>query len=568
MLQSLHVRNIALIDDVEIDFSDGLNILTGETGAGKSILIDSVNFALGSRMPKEAVRDEEDNALCELVFAVEDDETRRALEELDVMLTDDQVILQRRVVNGRASCKVNGETVPASRLREIAEHLIDIHGQHEHQSLLYRKNHRLLLDSFCGEDLDQELCKLRETYDEYKAVEGEYEKALSSKDSAARDLDYSRFVVNEIEGAALKEGEDEQLEADYRRMNNSRKIAEMLGSAMNALTYEDGSASAAVSHAVSQLRQISDIDDGARPIYEQLIAAEDIIAGCVRNLTSYEESLEFSPEEYARVGERLDTINSLKMKYGNTIALINERLAEEAEKAEKLSDYETYLESLRFKKEQLYDILSKVCARVSDIRHREAQVLGKDISEALGNLNFLDAEFEIAISSDSGKITREGYDEVEFMISTNPGESLKPLSNVASGGELSRIMLALKSVLAKRDSIGTMIFDEIDTGISGKTAQLVADRMSDIAKRHQVIAVTHLPQIASHATAHFLIEKSAEGMHTSTRVAELSYEQSVEELARMMAGSDITEAVRKSAAELKDLYSGRTAGPSDTDRET
>ncbi|MCR5590071.1 MAG: DNA repair protein RecN [Lachnospiraceae bacterium] len=553
MLQSLHVRNIALIDDVEIDFTDGLNILTGETGAGKSILIDSVNFALGERMPKEAVRDENDNALCELVFAVEDEETRKALTDLDVMLTDDQVILQRRIVNGRSSCKVNGENVTASRIREIAEHLIDIHGQHEHQSLLHKKNHGLLLDSFCGEELEQELCKLRDAYDRYKAAEEEYEKALVSKDSVSRDMDYSKFVVGEIESAALNPGEDEKLEEDYRRMNNARKIAELLGSVMNTLSYDSASASAAVSHCVSQLRQISELDHGAESAYEQLLAAEDIITDCIRCLTDYEESLEFSPEDYARTGERLDTINSLKMKYGQTIEQILARLSEEQDKIEKFADYETYLSDLKFKKDQLYDILAEACARASSIRHKEAGLLQKDICEALGNLNFLDARFEITITK-SERMSRNGYDEVEFTISTNPGESLKPLANVASGGELSRIMLALKSVLAKRDSIGTMIFDEIDTGISGKTAQLVADRMSDIAKNHQVIAVTHLPQIASHAASHFLIEKSAEGMHTSTKVIKLSYEQSVDELARMMAGSDITEAVRKSAAELKDMY--------------
>ncbi|MCR5688278.1 MAG: DNA repair protein RecN [Lachnospiraceae bacterium] len=554
MLQSLHVVNIALIDDVEIDFTDGLNILTGETGAGKSILIDSVNFALGERMPKEAVRDPSGSALCELVFAVEDEASVKALEGLGVMLTDGQVILQRKVVNGRASCKVNGETVTASFMREVAEHLIDIHGQHEHQSLLYRKNHRVLLDSFCGNDIETELCKLNETYDAYRTAEEEYDNALTSRDSAARDMDYAAFVVNEIESAALSDGEDETLEEEFRRMNNSRRIAEELGSAMNALSYEGEGVSSRMAHAISRLRNIADIDKAAGPLYEQLAAAEDLISDCIRSLSSYEESLEFSPEEYARVGERLDVINSLKMKYGSTVALIKERLEEESAKLEKLSDYGAYLEELKSRRDSLHKTLIQLCAGISSIRHREAEVLQKDLCDALNRLNFLDARFEIAVRSDEKKITREGYDDVEFMIATNPGESLKPLINVASGGELSRIMLALKSVLAKRDSIGTMIFDEIDTGISGVTAQLVADRMSEIAAGHQVIAVTHLPQIASHATTHFLIEKQAEGSHTSTKVTALTYRQSVEELARLLAGSDITNSVLASAEELKKQY--------------
>lgn len=551
MLQSLHVKNIALIDDVEIDFTDGLNILTGETGAGKSIIIDSVNFALGARMPKDIVRSDCDYALCELVFSVDDEKTRSELEKLDVMLTDNQVILQRRIVNGKAGCKVNGESVPASRIRDIAEYLIDIHGQHEHQSLLYKKNHKILLDSFCKDGFDSELCKLAELYDEYKGAKEEYEKASASRDSVARDLDYSKFVAEEIEAAALREGEDEELENDFSRMNNSRKIAEIFSKVMQALSSDQEGAASMVGYALSSMHQIADIDESARPVYEQLAEAEDVLSDSIRALSLYEESLEYSPEDYERIKERLDVINNLKMKYGQTIDKINDRLSEESEKIEKLSDYESYLKNLEFKTNELYDKLLQVCAKVSDIRKKEAAILQKEITGALNNLNFLDARFEIIITSGEEKLSRDGFDDVEFMISTNPGEDIKPLTNVASGGELSRIMLALKSVLARRDNIGTLIFDEIDTGISGKTAQLVADRMSDIAADHQVIAVTHLPQIASHATTHFLIEKRADGNHTATSVKPLEYNESVEELARMLAGSSITEAVMENAAELK-----------------
>lgn len=554
MLQSLHVKNIALIDDIEIDLTDGLNILTGETGAGKSIIIDSVNFALGSRMPKDIVRDDSDYAICELVFGDIDEKTKKALSDLDIMLTDDQVILQRRISGGRTTCKVNGETVPASYIRDIAEYLLDIHGQHEHQSLLHKKNHRLMLDSFCGNHFSDELCKLNDAYDDYKNINEEYENALKSRDSVSADLDYSKFVVAEIEGADLRVGEDEQLESDFSRMNNSRKIAEMLGGVVNALSSDGECASAMIGYALSQLKQISELDDEAKPIYEQLKTAEDILGDCIRGISDYERGLEFSPEDFSRISDRLDTINSLKMKYGGTIESVNERLAEESEKIEKMTDYESYLEGLSEKVREKYDKLIGICTKVSDIRHKEALALQKDIVAALNNLNFIDSRFEIVVNSDKDNITRDGFDDVEFMISTNPGEQIKPLTNVASGGELSRIMLALKSVLAKRDSIGTLIFDEIDTGISGRTAQLVADRMSEIAADHQVIAVTHLPQIASHATTHFLIEKSVEDGHTTTNVRRLSYDDSVEEIARMLAGDTITDAVRTNAAELKKAY--------------
>ena len=551
MLQSLHVKNIALIDDVEIDFTDGLNILTGETGAGKSIIIDSVTFALGERMPKDVVRQDSDYALSELVFSVDNDRVREELANLDVMLTDDQVILQRRIVNGKSSCKVNGESVPASRIREIAEHLIDIHGQHEHQSLLHKRNHITILDSFCKEGFDDKLCKLKDAYDRYKTCEAEYNDALSSKDTVAADLDYSRFVVNEIEAADLSAGEDEELESAYTRMNNARKIAEMISGVSSALSSDTDGASQLVGYALSNMKQVADLDEKAVPLYEQLLAAEDLIGDCVHQIASYEESLDFSPEDYERIGQRLDVINTLKMKYGQTIGKINDRLAEESAKIEKLSDHEAYLAGLLEEKNRAYDVLLRSCEEVSDIRHREAKILEKDIENALNNLNFLNASFEIAIISDKERITSEGFDDVEFMISTNPGEDRKPLTGIASGGELSRIMLALKSVLAKRDEIGTMIFDEIDTGISGRTAQLVADRMAEISEKHQVIAVTHLPQIASHATTHFVIEKTAVGEHTVTNVRALSYDDSVEELARMLAGESITETVRENARELK-----------------
>ncbi len=554
MLQSIHVKNIALIDDVEIDLSDGLNILTGETGAGKSIIIDSVNFALGCRMNTDVVRDNSEYALSELVFSVDDDRTRKALEDLDVMLTDDKVILQRRIVKGKSSCRVNGETVPASLIRDISERLIDIHGQHEHQSLLYRKNHKILLDSFCDETLEKELCKLKDAFSTYKSLDEEYKRALGSKDSVTSDLDYSKFVVNEIEAAALKDGEDETLEEDFRRMNNSRKIAESLTQVSDALSSDGQCAGAMISYALSELRRISEMDSFATPIYEQLAATEDLLSDCIRSLTDYEERLDFSPEDLERTSQRLDVINNLKMKYGQSIEKINERLAEESEKVAKLSDYETYLSDLQKRKEDAHKEVLDICSRVSAIRKKEAVVLQKEIEAALDGLNFPDAKFEIVITSDEDQVTQNGYDDVEFMISTNPGEELKPLTNVASGGELSRIMLALKSVLAKRDSIGTLIFDEIDSGISGKTAQLVADRMADIATDHQVIAITHLPQIASHAKAHYLIEKKTQAGHTSTNVRELSYDDSVEELARMLAGSEITDAVMQNASELKRSY--------------
>jgi len=550
MLQSLHVKNIALIDDVEIDFTRGLNILTGETGAGKSILIDSVNFALGQKVPKHVVREDAQYALSELVFSIDDEEIIKQLIDMDICMEDNELILQRRISNGKSTCRINGETVPTARVKEVASLLIDIHGQHEHQSLLYKKNHKQMLDSFCGNQLDLELCKLEEAYDKYKGLEKEYEKAMESSSTKQADLDYAAFVVDEIEMAGLNIGEDEKLEADYSRMNNARKIAEALSTVRAAMSEDSEGAGNGISCAYSAMKQIAQLDESAGHMLEMLASLEDIVQDFNRSLFDYEESLEFSQEEYHKCEERLNEINRLKDKYGNTIEAIIKRGEEESLKIARLQDIEGYLNNLSLEKDKCYDILLSVCSKVSSIRKEEAKKLEKEIVLALNNLNFLDAKFEIKIDSDDSNISRSGYDDVEFMISTNPGESVRPLTLVASGGELSRIMLALKSILAKRDVIGTLIFDEIDTGISGKTAQRVADRMSDIAERHQVICITHLPQIASHANGHFLIEKKVEEGHTRTIVSRLSEEETIDEIARMLAGETITDTVRQNAAEM------------------
>lgn len=551
MLQSLHVKNIALIDEVEIDFTKGLNILTGETGAGKSIIIDSVNFALGAKVPKGVVRDDADYAICELVFDVANPQTIEKIKSLDVVMEDSQVILQRKIVNGKSSSKINGENVTASTLRQIAEVLIDIHGQHEHQSLLYKKNHKLMLDSFCGSDFEEKLCKLKDTYTRYRDCERKYEEALKASDTRIKDLDYSMFVVNEIESANLRDGEDDELEERFSKMNSSKTILESLSGIENIMSTSDASVSSQISYALSLLKPIASYDDTTSELMDTLATMEDIAGDFARQLSDYAEGLSFSPEDYEDARVRLDEINRLKMKYGQSIEEILNQLEVERKNVSRLQDYEEYLASLEVEKTELYGILTDVCAQISDIRKREAEVLSKDIVSALKNLNFLDVKFEIEINSSEENISKDGYDDVEFMIALNPGEKLRPLTMVASGGELSRIMLALKSVLAKRDIIDTLIFDEIDTGISGKTAQLVADQMADIAGTRQVICVTHLPQIASHATTHFLIEKSAKDNHTSTNISKLSYDESVSELARMLAGGAITEAVMKNAAELK-----------------
>lgn len=551
MLLNLHIKNIALIDEVEIDFSEGLNVLTGETGAGKSILIDSVNFALGARMPKDIVRDDEKGALCELVFSVDDEDTISGLAELDIEPEDGQIILSRKMSGGKSSLRCNGETVTASMARQIAALLIDIHGQHEHQSLLHTDNHRKILDKYCGSEMEDLQTKYSKVYSDYKKVKAEYDEACASAGSSEGDADYCAFVISEIENAALRIGEDDELEEKYSRMNNSRKIAESVQAVREYMYSEEGGAASNVSRASGYLKSVISIDSSAQELYAQLLDIDGLIQDFERSLTDYEDELVFSPEELAQCEERLNEINRLKMKYAPTIEGILQHQEEEQEKLDKLSDYDQYLDNLKVKCDELYAEVKNYCDKIHELRNREAKKLASDIKESLRGLNFLDAEFEIDVEASDEHITGNGYDCVEFIISTNPGEKLMPLTQVASGGELSRIMLGLKDVFALKDAIGTLIFDEIDTGISGRTANLVADKMTHIASAHQVICVTHLPQIASHADAHLLIEKSVTDGRTSTSVRQLDNEASVMELARMLSGAEITEATVANAREMK-----------------
>ncbi len=554
MLLNLHVKNIALIDDVELDLSDGLNILTGETGAGKSILIDSINFALGKRMRADVVRDDAEYALCELIFSIDSDKIRDKLNELDIPAPDDCVIMQRRVMKGRNTIRINGETASAAALKELAQVLIDIHGQHEHQSLLYADKQREILDGFCGEKLAPVLAGIREKYREYTELSRELKEASSDERNIEKEKELARFEVEEILSAALKEGEDETLEAEYRKLSNARGIEEAVAFAHLSSGYEGAaSAGSLIGHALSRLKSVEAYDDELGPLISELTDIDSLLNDFNRSIAAYEDGLGQSQERFEAVEERLNIVNRIKARYGDTVAKVNEYLAERQAMLEKYSDYDTYLAELKAKHDKAGSELLKLCKKASEIRSSEAAVLSDKLREALIDLNFLDSRFEIEVKGDEEHISLTGYDSITFLISTNPGEKLRPLKDVASGGELSRVMLALKSVLAGRDEVGTLIFDEIDAGISGRTAQKVSEKLKRLSKDKQVICITHLPQIAAMADAHYGISKGVEGTRTKTEVAKLDPEASVKELARMLGGAKITDSVINNAREMKML---------------
>lgn len=550
MLLNLHIKNLALIEELEIDFADGLNIMTGETGAGKSIIIGSIELALGGKIDRGFLREGTEESLAELIFSVPDNQARE-LEKLGISVEDGEVILSRRITGTRSINKINGETVPVSKLREAAAHLIDIHGQHEHQSLLQKKKQLEILDKFAGEALEEPKNRLKTVYQEYCRLKKELEESTSDSEARARELSFLSFEVSEIEDAALTAGEDEELEEEYKKLLHGRKIMDAVSEAHILLGYENyDSAGEQVGRAFRVLSGVTAYDEKLNSLWEQLGTIDSLMNDFSRDLSEYMDSFDFSEERLAQIEERLNLINRLKAKHGKTIERILEVKKEKEARIEKLQNYDLYLEKLQKDFLEAEKQTESLCSRVSDIRKEAAEDLSRRIVSHLAELNFLDVRFEIGMERTEG-YSAGGYDETEYRIAVNVGEPLKPLAKVASGGELSRVMLALKTVLADKDEVESIIFDEIDTGISGRTAQKVSEKMALIGKNRQVICITHLPQIASMADVHYLIEKSVQGQTTTTGIRRLQASEEIEELARMLGGVKITEKVLENARDMK-----------------
>lgn len=554
MLQNLHVKNLALIDETEVDFDEGLNILSGETGAGKSIIIGSINLALGEKIQKEMLRDGDQNALVELIFSV-NERQKELLAAMDVYPEDDQVILSRKITAARGVAKVNGESVPASKMKEIASVLIDIHGQHEHQSLLSKKKHLEILDDYAKEELASLKEKVASAYQAYRKLEQELKEADVGLEERGRELSLLEFEVHEIEEANLREGEDEELEADYKRFVNGKKIMEALGTAYQCTGGMD-QASELTGRALRELGSVSSYDEKIENLEQQLLEIDNLLNDFNREIADYMEDAEFDEETFYQIEQRLNDVNHLKSKYGATITAVLELYEQKKKRLEQLADYDNYLASLKQQTEEAQKKLDAACKKVSAVRQKYAKTLVASVTEALRDLNFLDVVFEMKFDRLDG-YTANGYDDAQFLISTNPGEPVKPLGKVASGGELSRIMLAIKTVLADQDAVETLIFDEIDSGISGRTAQMVSEKMNVLGRTHQIICITHLPQIAAMADAHYLIEKSVKDNSTISTIHRLKDDEIIEELSRMLGGVEITDTVRESAKEMKRLAASK-----------
>lgn len=546
MLLNLHVKNLALIEEENIDFSEGLNILSGETGAGKSIILGALSMALGGKANKGMLRSDEAEALVEAVFSV-DEATEALLQEEDVEVYDGEVILTRKISASRAQAKVNGESVPAVKLKQIGDLLIDIYGQQEHVSLLKKSKHLEMLDEYGKDDIAPLKDKVKKAYDIWYEIDTEFRGADMDSSEREKELLFLQHEVSEIEAARLSEGEDEELEEEYRRLSNSQKIMEAVGTAYR---YTSGdNASDAVGAALMQISSVSEYDERIAEFEKTLTDVDTILAEFNREVSEYIADAGYDEERFAEAEQRLDTINRLKDKYGKTIADVLLACDEKNRRISELENYDEYLRELKVKRQNATEKLESESLALSDARKASAKALCSEVSEELSELNFLDIRFEMEFERKDG-FSSNGYDDVQFMISLNPGSPLAPLKDIASGGELSRIMLAIKTVLARGDSIDTMIFDEIDAGISGRTAQAVANKLSSVSEKHQVICITHLPQIAAKAKTHFSIEKHLESDSTISSIHPMSMDERVEELARMLGGETITEAVRSNAREL------------------
>lgn len=482
MLAHLHVKNLALIEEIEVEFGPGLNILTGETGAGKSILLGSMQLILGGKTSKNMIRENAPYALVELLFQVENEKAAAALRELDIYPEDGQVLLSRKIMEGRSISKINGETCTVGRMKEAAACLLDIHGQHEHQSLLYADKQLAILDAYGREAILPVKGKVRTAYREYRNCLRELQSMNMDEEQRNREAAFLEFEIKEIEKAQLREGEDEELESLYKKMNHARQIVDSL-QLVHALTgYDNGEgAGETVGKALREISRVTAFDREISPMEEILGNVDSLLNDFNRELSAYLDGFSFEEDVFYEMERRLDQINGLKAKYGSHISEILAYQEVQKEKLEKLHRYEENYRSLKEMAAEKEEILEKLSDELSKIRKQYSRQLEEKVMDGLKDLNFQEVNFAITFSRKKN-YTDNGFDEVEYEISTNPGESLKPLGKIVSGGELSRIMLALKAILADRDRIETLIFDEIDTGISGRTAQKVSEKMAVIGQ--------------------------------------------------------------------------------------
>lgn len=552
MLEHLHIRNVALIKESEISFGDGLNILTGETGAGKSMIIDSLQFALGGRAGKDFLRHGEKQAAVEALFSVQSQALTEKLAENGIAPEEDGTLLITRTLSeaGKSVCRINGSTVTVGMLKEIAEDMIDIYGQHEHQSLLNPVKHIRLLDRFCGAGFGEAMEEYKNSRQRLKDLEKQLAILIGDESQREQRMDMLLFQKEEIEAADLREGEEDALLEQKKRLSSMERLIRLTGESVTLLYDGDDRAPSAcdqLGDALAKLQEAAEYDAALSPLADALADGYAAVEDCARELKRQAEKQETDPEELERIEERLQLFYKLKRKYGGSIEAVLEFYEKAVQELEFLSNSSEKAAELSAEKAEEEKRLSALAETLTARRRATAEQVEEQIETALHDMEMKHARFHIQIE-EKADWGADGKDKVEFLISANAGEPLKPLAKIASGGEMSRVMLALKTVLVDADEIGTFIFDEIDTGVSGRTARRVGEKMRFLGGKRQLLCITHLPQIAAMADNHFLIEKESDAGETVTRVTALDEEGAVREVARLM--NDVTETTLAAAREL------------------
>lgn len=566
MLVHLSIRNLAVVEAVDITFHAGFHVLTGETGAGKSIIIDALGLIAGGRGSADLIRYGCERAEIEAAFDLPPEHRSwQALAEFGISADPEESLIIRREIGiqGKSTARINGQMVNLSMLREVGEALINIHGQHEHQTLLRPERHLDLLDAYGAELIGPRKAEYQAAYAAFIKINKEWNELRGTNQQALQMLDLYRFQLEEIASAKLKAGEDEWLSQEKLKLSHSEKMMDSVSQAYDLLYGSQGLE--AVAKAISRLNEVSSYDrPSIEPLLEQLQTAYYQLEDAAFGLRSYREQIEFNPERLEEVEDRLNLISTMRRKYGDSIEGILEYYDKIRRETDTLENKDELLEKLQAQREQLLKQLLKKAAELSKVRQLKAQELAEQIEQELKELQMgrTSIQVKLGLHEDPNGVEwegrkvrpgKQGMDTAEFLISPNPGEPLRPLSKIASGGELSRIMLALKSIFARHDDVPVLIFDEVDTGVSGRAAQSIADKLFRLSRSCQVFSITHLPQVACMADGQYLIEKVVDGERTMTRVEELNEDGRVHELARMLGGVEITEKTTHHAHEMLNL---------------
>ncbi|MBC1805668.1 DNA repair protein RecN [Listeria sp. FSL L7-0993] len=552
MLQEMTIKNFAIIESLSLTFQEGMTVLTGETGAGKSIIIDALGLLVGGRGSADFIRHGEERLELQGLFGLAEDNhaCRNALLENGIDASDDMVVLERSLFrSGKNSCRINGKLVTTVLLRQIGSKLIDIHSQHEHQELMNDEFHLSLLDRFASDKIKPALTKYQTNFKEYQAIEKEWKNWTKNERELAQRLDMLRFQQQEIENANLQAGEEDRLLEQKNILANFEKLNENLQGAYAAIQGEPGGLEF-VGEAMRQMETAASIHTDYKAVSEAISSSYYMLEDSMSQIRQSLDQLEFQPEELNQIESRLNDLNQLKRKYGKTIEDIIQYEQEISSEMEKLTDSESHVGHLETKLATLKTELTKQANTLTDIRKKAAVILEKQIKQELNQLYMEKAIFSVRFEANKMELTESGQDSVVFYMSTNPGEPLKPLAKIASGGELSRMMLALKTIFSRHQGITSIIFDEVDTGVSGRVGQAIAEKIYAVSVGSQVLCISHLPQVAAMANHHYYITKKVQNKRTTTSVTVLQGEDKVEEISRMIAGIEVTELTKQHAKEM------------------